>query len=64
MKITRDSALLYVGALLGVLGYLMASDHTPVQWTYHEWLQAASVALVWIMGKLGTSPLAGDGDNP
>lgn len=57
--LNRDSLLLYVGLAVAVVGYLITAAKPPQEWAYAEWLQAASFALAWLMGKLGTSPLPG-----
>lgn len=62
MRLTRDSQLLYLGALIGVAAYLMADPLPFWQWSYHHWLQALSVAGIWYMGMLRTSPLPGEND--
>lgn len=58
-KLTRESAILYVGMGVAVISYLITAAKPPTQWGYMEWLQAASFLLAWIMGKLGSSPLPG-----
>jgi len=44
---------------LAVVGYLQFADAPPTEWTYKDWLQAASVALLAASTKLGNSPLRG-----
>ena len=61
MKITRDSAILYVGAAVALVGYLSQAK-IPTEWHYGDVLQFASFALAYVMGKLGTSPLKGEWD--
>ena len=59
---TRDSAVLWIGFGVAIVGYLITAAKPPVEWGYMEWLQGASFLLAWAMGKLGTSPLKGDND--
>ena len=61
MKVTRDSAILYVGGALALVGYLSQAK-APTEWAYGDVLQFASFVLAYIMGKLGTSPLKGEGE--
>ncbi len=60
MTVTRDSYILWVGFGVAVVGFLVAAEKPPTEWSYMEWLQAASVMLAWVFGKLARSPLAGD----
>jgi hypothetical protein len=62
MKITRDSAVLTLGILGALVGYLAAAQHTPLEWTFHEWMQFALMGIGVIAGKLSTSPLKGEHD--
>lgn len=55
----RDSALLWVGLGVAIVGYLITAAKPPNQWSYMEWLQAASMLLAWVSGKLASSPLPG-----
>ena len=57
MRLTRDSAVWWVALAVAVLGYLSNVQTSPLQWTYLEWVQAASFVLAWVAGKLATSPL-------
>lgn len=59
MRLTRDSAVLWLGLAVAVVGYLSTAANPPTHWSYTEWLQAASFLLAWISGKLATSPLKG-----
>jgi len=58
-NMSRDSWVLWLGTAVAVLGYLMTAEEPPTAWGYMEWLQAISFILVWISGKLATSPLKG-----
>jgi membrane protein implicated in regulation of membrane protease activity len=60
--ITRDSYVLWVGLAAAILGYLVTAGAPPTEWSYMQWLQAGSVLLAWVSGKLATSPLAGEND--
>lgn len=62
MQINRDSAVLWVGVGLALVGYLTTAETPPTQWTYNEWLQFASAALACLMTKLQHSPLPGKPD--
>ncbi len=55
----RDSSMLWIGLALAVVGFLSTADGPPTDWSYLEWLQAASFVLAWISGKLATSPWPG-----
>ena len=57
--LTRDSLTWIVLLLVAAVGYLTTAAKPPTEWGYMEWLQAASFLLAWIVGKLGSSPLAG-----
>jgi hypothetical protein len=59
MKITRDSLVLSLGILAAVITYLINAK--PVyEWLYNDWLMAASFLVATALGKLSTSPLAGE----
>jgi hypothetical protein len=58
--LTRDSWIWLVGLLAAVVGYLMTAQKPPTAWSYMEYLQAASFILAYIVGRLSSSPLAGD----
>lgn len=58
--LTRDSVVWTLGLFAAIVGYLITSEKPPTEWTYLQWLQAASFVLAWVMGRLSTSPLAGD----
>ena len=62
MKLTRDSAVLWIGVLLGVAAYLQQMGIPPWQWSYAQWLQATVVGLGGVSLKLQTSPLKGEHD--
>ena len=62
MRLTRDSAILWLGALIGVSSYLAQMVIPPWEWTYAQWLSAAGVALGAVSLKLQTSPLPGEND--
>lgn len=57
--VSRDSLILYLGAAIAAITYLLTADKPPTEWDYKTWLNAASLALAWLMGKLQTSPLDG-----
>lgn len=61
MKLTRDSAVLWIGAAVAVLGYLSVSA-SPATWVYADWIKFAMFVLVWASGKLARSPLKGERD--
>lgn len=54
---TRDSLLMYALAAGAALGYLATAPTPPTEWGYRDWLNALTVAIAWIVGKLQTSPL-------
>lgn len=56
---TRDSMVWWLGLIAAAIGYLITAEKPPTEWTYMQWLQAASFVLAWMVGKLATSPLAG-----
>lgn len=58
--LTRDSIIWTIGLLAAIAGYLVTAQTPPTQWTYMQWLQAATFILAWVMGRLSSSPLAGD----
>ena len=62
--LTRDSLTWIVLLLVAAVGYLTTAAKPPTEWGYMEWLQAASFLLAWIVGKLGSSPLAGNNTPP
>lgn len=57
MTLTRDSAVLWLGIIGALVGYLAAAQHPPIEWTWHEWMQFALSAVGVISGKLASSPL-------
>jgi peptidoglycan/LPS O-acetylase OafA/YrhL len=57
MVLTRDGALLWCVALAALVAYLVSVGTPPTHWTYAQWLQFASAIMVWVVGKLQTSPL-------
>ena len=57
--LNRDSLLLWLGLGVAIVGYLGSAAKPPTEWSYAEYLQAASFVLAWAMGKLATSPLRG-----
>ena len=59
MNLTRDSLSLWVAFGVVLVAYLITNGTPPTQWSYMEWLNAASVVLAWASGKLATSPLPG-----
>jgi hypothetical protein len=63
LAITRDSAVLWLGVVAGVIGYL---SHMPPPWLwgYEQWLAAASAATAGLFLKLQTSPLKHSDDLP
>lgn len=62
MKLTRDSVVLSLTAAAAALGFLMTMP-PPTHWSYQQWLQVALGAVLWIAGKLGSSPLTGRDDD-
>lgn len=54
---TRDSFALYIAFATVVVTYLLASEKTPPQYDFRDWLQFVSVLLAWATGKLQSSPL-------
>lgn len=54
---TRDSVIFWLAILGAVITYLMSAGAPPGQWTYQDWLQAASFVVATLAGKLATSPL-------
>lgn len=56
---TRDSYVLWLGFAVALVGYLVTAEKPPTEWNYLQWLQAASVVLAWVSGKLASSPLSG-----
>lgn len=56
MTITRDGALLWVLAGAAFVGYLVSVGVPPNEWDYKQWLQFASAAFAWLVGKLQASP--------
>lgn len=59
MGLTRDSLLLWCGAVMAVFAYLAADGRPPTAWSYADWLKAGAALSAWAVGKLQTSPLAG-----
>lgn len=57
-KVNRESAILWIGAIVALLAYLRASD-IPTTWTYDDWIKFASASAAYILGKLQWSPLPG-----
>ena len=53
---TRDSAVWWFALLTAVVGYLITAAKPPQNWSYLEWLQAASFVLAWLAGYLKASP--------
>ena len=52
----RDSILLWLGIIMGVVLYL--SGNKPItQWDYYQWLAALGYLISVISAKLGNSPL-------
>ena len=58
--LTRDSIVWTLGFFAAAVGYLVTAQSPPTQWTYMQWLQAAAFILAWVMGRLSSSPLAGN----
>ena len=55
---TRDSWLLPLTVVIGILAYLSQSPD-PRLWTYAQWVQFVAATLAVIAAQLGTSPLRG-----
>ena len=62
--LNRDSLMFWLLLAVAVIGYLITAAKPPTDWGYMEWLQAASFVLAWVVGKLGSSPLAGENTPP
>ena len=58
MALTRDSALLYLGAVSTIITYVLASPKDLPEWNLRDYLQGGLLIVSWLMGKLQTSPLA------
>ena len=57
MRITRDSLVLWLGIIGGVLTALAAqAEMFPARW--RPWITMAAMILAVVSGKLATSPLA------
>jgi hypothetical protein len=56
--VTRDSYVWWLTLVAAIVGYLITAEKPPTEWSYLQWLQAASFVLAWLAGKLSTSPLA------
>lgn len=54
--LTRDSALWALAAIGAAVGYLISDGRNPVEWAYNDWLKAVAAAVLWLTGKLATSP--------
>jgi hypothetical protein len=63
LNFNRDSVILWVGAGAALVGYLITAGDPPTAWTYQNWLQFASAMFAFLMGKLQTSPLRGEGES-
>jgi hypothetical protein len=57
MRITRDSALLWLTSLGAVFAYFQAAATAPTAWTWNEWTQFAVFLISIFVGKLQSSPL-------
>lgn len=55
--LTRDSIVLWLGILAGLIMYL-AGTKPVTEWGYYEWLAGAGYVISVISAKLGTSVLA------
>lgn len=60
---TRDSIVLWLGILGGLVIYL-AGTKPVTEWGYYEWLAFAGYAISVISAKLGGSILAGSATAP
>jgi hypothetical protein len=56
VTITRDSALLWLGVLAGILTYLQHQTRIDT-WGYDQWMSALGMAVTGLMLKLQTSSL-------
>lgn len=56
LTITRDSALLWLGVLAGLVTYL-ENMPPPWLWSYAQWMAAAGAVISGVFLKLQTSPL-------
>ena len=62
MTLTRDAlAFSWLAVFAAVAGYL-ALGPSPLDWTWHQWMQNAVAIAGIVGGKLGTSPLPGRND--
>lgn len=57
MTPTRDSMVWIVAFGAAAVTYLISAGKPPTEWTYNEWLQAASAAFMALSAKLQGSPL-------
>ncbi len=60
----RDSLALWVALAVAIVTYLASAGKPPQEWSYAEWIQAASFILAYLSGKLATSPLPGKNAAP
>jgi hypothetical protein len=58
VTLTRDSALLWLGTLGGVVMYLQNAPAPFWQWDYHQWMAALGIAITGLSLKLQNSALA------
>jgi len=59
MTLTRDAAVFsWLAIAVAIMSYL-ALGSSPLDWTWHQWMQNLVAILGIIGGKLGTSPLPG-----
>jgi len=58
--LTRDSWIWLLGLLAATIGYLITAQDPPTAWSYMQWLQALSFVLAYAVGRLSSSPLAGE----
>ena len=54
---TRDSQVWLFTLGAAVIGYLVAAEKPPTDWSYREWLQAAAFLFAALSAKLQGSPL-------
>lgn len=62
MGLTRDHWIWWLTLVAAFLGYLAADGRPPTEWAYQDWIKAGVAGSMWLIGKLQTSPLVGEGE--
>ena len=62
--LNRDSLVWWLVLVASLIGYLIAAQVPPWQWTYMAWLQFLAAFIGWLIGYLQGSPLAGANTPP